>query len=363
MKKLALFISVLALALCSCSSVKSSIEPQPITSAITLAVNPKVASYWTSPTMNLEQARELAKCHLVIADMENMVNNYASLELLKQLNPMIKLLAYSNPMELFVPMVANRPLQKQLLNDLQSSYQKWFLKCPNGSPVIFWQGMQMLNLSSDCPLVKGQRWNQCIAQFLLTRVLADPIWDGYFMDNSGGNISWVNDGQIDADVDGKKDDSEMLDMAWSEGIAEFLTTIRQAKGKEFILVGNKGSLEFLDILNGKMFEEFPNDYLGGKEAGGWYQSMENSILTGPNSIIQAKANGETSRQFILASALLADGYFAYGQDMTSRFPEYQDIGQPIGIMENMPDGSWRREYEKAMVIVWPKKKEGKIIYK
>ena len=361
-KKLVLFISVLAL--CGCSPVKPLIKPQPaITSAITLAANPKIASYWTSPTMSLEQAKELARCHLVIADMENMVNNYSSLQSLRQLNPKLKLLAYSNPMEVFIPMVANRPLQKQLLGDLQSSYQSWFLKSPNGQPVIFWQGMQMLNLSSICPLVNGQRWNQYVSSFLLSKVLSDSIWDGYFMDNSGGNISWVDNGQIDADADGVKDDPAVLDQAWSKGIGEFLAAIRRTKGQSFILVGNKGSLEFSDILNGKMFEEFPNDYLGGKEAGGWYQSMDNYAQTGPYSIVQAKINGDSWRQFVLASALLGGGYFIHGQNGDSWFPEYQDVGQPLGKMVKMPDGSWQREYKKAVIIVWPEKREGKIQYK
>jgi len=184
------------------------------------------------------------------------------------------------------------------------------------------------------------------------------------MDNSGGNISWVSDGQIDADNDGAKDDPEKLDLAWSAGIGQFLSIIRQAKGENFILVGNKGSLEFMDVLNGKMFEKFPNDYLGDKVAGGWYQSMENYLQAGPYAAVQAKTNGGSWRQFVLASALLSDGYFIYGQNGGSWFPEYQeDIGQPMGIMEKMFDDSWQREYERATVIVWPEKQEGKIIYK
>lgn len=361
MRKFVLFISVLAL--CGCFSVRPSVKPQPVMSAITLAVNPKIASYWTSPTMSLEQARELAKFHLVIADMENMVNNRTSLELLKRLNPAIKLLAYSNPMEVFIPMVANRPLQKQLLGELQTGFRDWFLKQPNSQPVVFWKGMQMLNLSSDCPLVNGQRWNQYVAHFLLEKVLSDQIWDGYFMDNSGGSISWINNGQIDADGDRAKDDPEKLNLAWSEGIREFLTIIRQAKGQNFILVGNKGSLEFLDIFDGKMFEEFPNDYLGSKDAGGWYQSLGNYLVTGPYSIVQSKTIGDSWRQFVLASTLLDDGYFVYGQNDSNRFSEYQNIGKPIGVMKKNQDGSYQREYEKATAIVWPEKKEGKIQYK
>lgn len=335
---------------------QAKIQPSPA------EVNPKIVSYWTSPVMSLEQAGKLTKCYLVIADMENMVNNYSSLQLLKQLNHGIKLLAYSNPMEFFVPMVANRPLQKKLLEDVQQNYSQWFLEQPDGQPVVFWQGMRMLNLSSLCPIINNQRWNQYVARFLLDKVLIDPIWDGYFMDNSGGNISWVNNGQIDSDGNGIKDDPARLDQSWSEGIGEFLATLRQAKGQTFILVGNKGSVEFIDILNGKMFENFPNDYLGGTEADGWYQSMENCSQTGPYSVIQSEAKGENWRLFVLASALLANSYFAYGQNTTDWFSEYQDVGS-AGSLEKKEDGSWQREFAKAKVIIWPKEKIGQIIYK
>lgn len=330
--------------------------------------NPKLAAYWTSPIMTEDEADSLANFHLVIADMENIVNNPDNLRAIKKRNPKIKLLAYSNPMELFWPMVPDRPLQKEVLEKVKAN-GKWWLLQPDGEPVIFWPGMRMLNLSAACPKVSGKRYNQFIAQFLLEKALSDSIWDGYFMDSSGGDVSWIgsygNNKGIDADNDGSGDDEETLDFSWSAGIHEFLKIIRQAKGKNFIMVGNKGTLEFLDVLDGKMFEEFPNNYLGDQKADGWYQSIANYSQTGPFSIIQAKQspNNPQHRLFILASALLFDGYYAYGQDLVRRFPEYKDIGQALGEAQEMSDGSWQREFAKATVKVWPEEKKGEIIRK
>jgi len=203
---------------------------------------------------------------------------------------------------------------------------------------------------------------------MLTRVLSDKIWDGYFQDNATGNIAWIgsrgdNKG-LDADNDGQDDDQAILDSCWYEGVHEFISTIRQAKGKEFILIGNKGSKDFLDVFDGKMFEEFPNDYLGDKKANGWYQCESNYAQTGPYTIIHAKqrANDPDYRIFILASALMGDGYYAYAQDFYRHFPEYdKDVGKPMGPPE-MKDGYWERKFTKAMVRVYPEQEKGEIDY-
>jgi hypothetical protein len=328
---------------------------------VKLAQNPKIANYWLSPVMDEEEAERLARFHLVIADMENMVNNYASLVKLKKLNPKVKLLAYSNPMEFFVPMVAKRPLQTEMYKTVKEKYEAWWLKQPSGQPVKFFRGMSMLNLSIWCPVIDGKRWNQYHAEFLVKRVLSDKIWDGYFMDNSGGNVSWIMNGQIDADNDGVKDDPVKLDQAWFDGIEEFLTIIRQAKGEKFIMIGNKMTLEYVGLLNGKMSEEFPNNYLGDKKADGWYQSIENYLQAGSCSIIHALqiANTPEHRLFVITSALMGDGYYTYGMNLTRRFPEYEEIGKPLGPAIPQPN-FWMRKYEKAIVKVWPEEKKGTI---
>jgi len=336
---------------------------------IHLPENPKVASYWMSPLMSLEEADSLARFHLVIADMENLVNNRESLVRLKELNPKIKLLCYSNPMELFGRQVLNdRPLQKEVLTEVSDNRSSYWLKQPNGDPVVFWNGMKMLNLSTLCPAVKGEQYSQFIVHFLLERVLSDKIWDGYFMDNSGGNIAWVaswkgNNG-IDADNDGANDNGSELDSAWYRGIRDFLTTIRNAKGKDFILVGNKGSLDFTadSLLNGKMFEEFPCNYLGDKTADGWYQCEDNYLHTGPYTIVHSR-HDKDHRLFVLASALMGNGYFAYSNDFYRFYPEYEkNLGKALGPAE-MKEDYWERMFSHAVVRVWPEEKRGEIEYR
>jgi len=324
---------------------------------------PKLALYWTSPFMTLEQAQQASRYDLIVADMENMINNRASLAVIKNINPRAKLVAYANPMEFFnyIDPTA-RPLQAQMINAAALGDNRWRLRTPAGGPVIFYPGMSMNNLSDWCPAVNGQKWNEYSANFFLQRVLFDPIWDGFFLDNATENISWIYNGWIDADNNGQPDDPMALDKSWQAGISRFLQVIMDAKGKNFILIGNKGSLAFLDQTGGKMFEHFPNDYLGDKKDNGWWQSMSNYAQTGPYSILNAEEKqGRQYWQFVLASTLMGDGYFSYGQNNLSWFNEYRPLGQPVAAAKKAGD-CWERQFTQGKVRACPKNQTGQITY-
>lgn len=334
-----------------------------------LPERPKLAVYWTSPTMGEEEADSLSRFHMVIADMENMINNRESLKRLKKNNPALKLICYSNPMEFFTRAESKRTLQNSIRKEIESNRPGYLLNQPSGEAVIFWPGMRMLNLSINCPVEKGQKYHEYISEFLLKKVLPDNIWDGYFMDNCTAHIAWIgNYGKnhgIDSDNDGYLDSYDHLDEVWKMGTARFLENIRSVKGEKFIILGNKGSLEFREYTNGRMFEEFPNDYLGDKRDGGWYQCIENYLSLGSMSIIHARKipNNPRHRLFVLASSLMGDGYYAYAQDFFRYFPEYSEIGPPLDEMKSLSNGTFERNFEKAIVRVDPANKEGKIIMK
>lgn len=325
----------------------------------------KTSAYWTSPTMGIEQAKALARHDLVIVDMENMINNPAALKLMKSLNRDLKLICYSNPMEFFYPMTANRPIQKRWLQEVLSHYPKWFLKTGDGKNAVFWPGMVMMNLSSACPAYDGIQYKDWIADKLLKEVLNNSVWDGYFMDNGGANISWVQknkSSQFDINGNGLANTPYEIDNYWAEGIYSFFSRIRQVRGKNFILMANKGSLEFLDLLDGRMFEAFPNDYLGDTEAFGWYQSMYNAEemqKAGLKYIIFQVPPYHL--EFGFASAMLLDNaYIAISQDNPVFPPLLEiDLGKPI---EKATVGIYTifRHFENGSVEVMPGSRFGKI---
>jgi len=325
----------------------------------------KSAAYWTYPLLTVEEADILSPYGLIIIDLENGLNNHASLERIKKNNPDAKLICYSNPIEFFDPVGDDRLLQKEWSQTVEKKYPQWYLKTAAHSAAIFWPGMVMLNLSALCPKYDTPEYGevnygQWMAEELLN-ILADTIWDGYFMDNGGGNISWLYQGtsQIDANNDLAPDDSTALDCAWSQGVSEFLQKIRLTRGKDFILLANKGSVEFMDILDGRLFENFPCNYLGGTKDNGWHRSMFNSLQTGQYTIFQVA--DDENLDFVLASALLVDAYVAIGQDNLRTYPQlFQKLGQPWGKAMRM-DSLFFREFENGRVEVKPAAKKGGII--
>ncbi|MBN2854564.1 hypothetical protein JXK06_03490 [Patescibacteria group bacterium] len=175
----------------------------------------------------------------------------------------------------------------------------------------------------------------------------------------GGDIAWLYQDksyQLDIDNDGLADSAFKIDQAWSQGIENVFNEIRRKRASHFIMVGNKGSLEFNDLLNGKFFEAWPNDYLGSKENWGWNQCMENAMkmeYLGAKYIFFQVAN-PAYLEFAVASALLLDNvYVVVGQDNDKMYPILKTkIGKPLGPFIEA-DYVYYRDYEHGSVEVRP----------
>jgi hypothetical protein len=343
----------------------------------------KSTAYWTKPSMSLNDARNLAKHDFLVVDLENKFNNYQVLLALKSFNPKLKLFPYSNPMEIHLVKYNDRPWQNRVIDEIVTTRSAWLLKTITpikregfiatwiakimGDPdrkedyAKFWSGMLMLNMSSACPRIGGQTYSEWMAQKLNREVLQDPIWDGYFQDNGTGNISWTNPGVIDIDGNQMDDYDAAVDRYWKEGMTNFLLQIKNAHSREFVIITNKGSLDFLNVTSGKWFENFPNDYLGDKWADGWRQCLNNAQKMGMYTVFQGN---RANINFVLASALLLDNvYVAISQDDAGSFPELEiETGKALGKYESK-GGIYYRDYEKVRVTVDPLKKLGLITKK
>lgn len=339
------------------------------------------AIYWTSPVMDPMVVAEVAKFDLVIADLENWVNNQESLKALKKLNPKLKLLMYANPMELYHRPMDNRKIGWQLYQTVKESpYDKWWLKTTKGENIIFYKELPlwMMNMSTDCPKVSGQTWGQYFAKFLVDKMFVrEPRPDGFFGDNPTCYIGWINkellkpkNGLIDSNRDGIADSSDIdiIDRNWCDGQKEFYSHIFKIMGKNFLVITNKGELNLmkpLKLVNGIMFEEFPNNYLGDKMAGGWYQSMENYLEAGNMSIVHSKWPTDPDNfRFVFYSAVLGDGHFMVGHNNRNWYPEYdqaEKLGKPVGEVAKT-SRYWLRGFEHGIVAVWPMSQKVEIVF-
>lgn len=316
----------------------------------------KCVSYWIAPTCPKEMAEKLASDSLLIIDYENLVNNRETLELIKQLNPKLKIIIYGNQMESWIKETINRPLANELKTQIPKEF---FLKKADGKPVTFWPDMELMNMSTSCSKINGKKYNEYYANWLLTKILNDSLVDGYFADNGTSTIFWVNH-FIDADNNHIPDGQTKLDNSWRAGMVEFLDIIRKAKGKDFIIITNKGEKTFFFITNGVMFEKFPNKYLGDPKADGWYKCLDNASQAGPYTIFQVDYK---NLEFGLASSLLLDNvYIAVGQNMLIPRELRIPTGKPLGKMYQK-NGLYYRDYELIKVEVNPLKKVGKLIPK
>jgi len=325
----------------------------------------KTAAYWTSPIMSLNDVANLAKHDIVIADLENQFNNRENLLKLKRLNPCLLLIAYSNPMEVFRHKLGNRHWQNNVIDEL-SARPQWFLKTisqQNGHSIkkiaSYWPGMIMLNMSSACPNIYFNNYSKWMANKIKNEILSDSIWDGYFMDNGLSNISWIYPKRDEKfTIDGENENSNSkTDQKWKEGVEEYMSIIKSS-GK--IIISNRGSLDFLDKVDGKLFEHFPNNYIGSKWANGWKQCFMNAKKTGPLTIFQVNRN---EIMFGLTSCLLQDNvYLAISQDDAGYFSELNiNLGLPQGrTRTNLFGTIFYRRFEKGVVIVEPLKRRGVI---
>jgi hypothetical protein len=315
------------------------------------------ANYWTSPRMSLAVVPALAKCDLVIADVDNWVNSRESLKLLKKLNPNLLLIVYTNILEIFPKAGVNRPWQQAVVDEIYTKCTAWLLKTDKGNDAIFTQKMRMLNVSTTCPKIKGQTYTDWYASKLTTGILRDSLVDGYFGDNGSGNWSWIYTGkgeQIDANNDGKPNQDCLLDRDMSEGIHNFLRQIRQAMGKKFIILANKGSVEYMDVLNGRMFEDWRNDYLGDNYDSGWWQCFLNGRKTGNYTIIKIKSPKDLEFAYLSAKLLDHDVYIAIGQDYSNPYPEFPD---DLGKLQKIEVKAY---FEKGSIEINPSKSQAKI---
>ncbi|MCF7860221.1 putative glycoside hydrolase family 15 protein [Patescibacteria group bacterium] len=329
-----------------------------ITLVIMLGLNTqaqiKTAVYWTASTITENMVNILARDSLLIIDVENFNNNPEQIEQIKKLNPSIITLLYINPMEMWDRIIEGRELQNKLKEEMP---EQFILKKIDGSPLVFWPNMHMMNMSMHCPRVKEKRYIDFYAEWLNKQIAQMPTTKGIFIDNGTSTISWMSD-KIDADNDGKADLPKALDISWRSGMIEFIALLRKDKAKNFIIVSNKADKHLFFANEGVMFENFPNNYLGDTLANGWYRCLELAEKSGQFTIFQSEAK---DIEFVIASSLLLDNiYVCMGQNRSIPREYLLNIGKPLAKYYEK-DELQCRDYENYRIEVNPEKQSAKFI--
>lgn len=310
------------------------------------------AVYWTSPVMPEADMVNIAKHDLAIVDLENLFNNPERLKELKRLNPEIKVVCYVNFFEIWGESIpANRPFGALLSKTIEEKFPEWLLKGPDGKQLLFWQGMKVLNQSDLCPTIDGYNYSKYIGEILLENILNNSVWDGLFLDNLYDEVSWL--GPIDLNLDGQVDGLKAIDYSWYRGINSFLTGIRQAKGKNFLILGNHLSLFYRDKVDGRMLEDFPT-----KAHGDWNQAMR---LATQWPMVLIQGTGNRTEMAYNSSLLVDNAYFCLGNNLTlteerlNKINEFKKmpLSQRGSLIFNSKDNSYSRQLGGEIITVKP----------
>jgi hypothetical protein len=348
--------------------------PQFLQAADLINTYPRLANYFLKWEISEQEARELAKWDFLVLDMEVQENSPGALRLIRELNPDIIILAYITSQEIIdnINQAAGNTgafLRRKLRLAISDN---WWLRDTSGRKICNWPGTYMLNLTNfSGKNENNQKFKDFLPEFVADNIASSGFFDGVFYDNTWGDISWINGGDIDVDNDGHRDDSISADNLWTQGFREMLQKTRNLLGDEFIIVGNgRVFWGYQDLLNGMMLESFPSYWENG---GHWSGSMETYLkLPVANiypqlSIINVNKKNQIdykSMRFGLASALLGEGFYSFDYDTSNHSQTwwYDEYGVNLGPAQNsaynlltennnIQPGLWRRDFKFGSVLL------------
>jgi hypothetical protein len=306
-----------------------------------------------------EDLAKLAKWDVVVLDVDQQARFPERVRRLRELNPRIKILAYIASEEIAEYRFQNLPSfpMTKIANQIPDA---WYVKGPSGNQMYFWAGSRLLNVTDRGGVSpSGERWNEFLPRFIHDEVMTSGLWDGIFLDNTFGALSWFVSSPVDLDRDGKPDDKAQTDRAWSDGMKKIIRRIREAN-PGILLIGN-GGVAYADQLNGVMYEHFPS-------WGGWERSwkeVRDTTAKHPrpslaginvNTKNDQRPNDYQLMRYGLASALMANVYYSFDQGDTNHRTLwwYDEYDAPLGSSNSAArnaSGVWSRRFDRGMVLV------------
>jgi len=330
---------------------------------------PKIANYYLQPLVPKSHYSDLAEYDLLILDVDVQTIDPDIFSLIKGKNPETQFFAYIPSQSVNTQDLSSWARFRNMVYDKVNS-NDWWLKDSQGNFISF---------SNTWPSIKfvdpGQGWSNYLSDLVKQDVMSRDVWDGIFYDMVFANLSWLNNGDIDINKDGKKDDIDTINNYWQSHMTDLINETK-AKIQNDPLIANVDIADkYQNELNGLMMENFPADWLG---ENGW-SILINQYLNGlplnnklpqiyvinSNTHNLGKMESYREMRFGLASALLGNGYFSfdYGDQDHSQvwlYDEYEAyLGKSVSSAYNLLDrttqeikpGLWKRDFENGLVLV------------
>jgi hypothetical protein len=333
---------------------------------------PHLVNYYLEWSLSDSEAINLAKWDMLILDMEVQENSPEAIRTIRNLNPDIKILAYITSQEIIDYSQQSWQIKASLRAKLYDQIDdSWWLRDYQGNKISFWQGTKMLNMTAGAgDSINNEKWNEFLPRFVDEEILSTGLWDGVFYDNTWGDISWLNNANIDINNDKQKTSNDYRDNAWNQGTKKMLRISRNLNPEAIIIGNGRVFYEYQRYLNGMMLENFPSSWENG---GNWSGSMQTYLKLKdynkePQTSIVLAFNDQgkpyQKMRYSLASTLMENGYFGYNESVykqagLSFYDEYEfSLGQPQSQADNllsnsseMKPGLWRRDFENGVAVL------------
>ncbi|MEI7497890.1 MAG: putative glycoside hydrolase [Candidatus Falkowbacteria bacterium] len=325
---------------------------------------PKVASYYLQPNVPKRDYAGLAKFDLVVLDVDTQTIDPSLFSTLRSLNPDIQTFAYIPSQSVNIEDLSSWARFRNITRDNAEAKNRW-LKDSNGDYVYF---------SNTWPTIKfvdiGKGWSDDLSDLAKNDVMSRGVWDGIFYDMVFANLSWLNNGNIDLNQDGKPDSSASVNAYWQKESNKLIEKTR-TKTNAPVIANIDIPETYATKLDGYMMENFPAGWMG---AGAW--GRLETLYQGRNGqnkldIINVTAGNRYKQddyqkmRFGLASTLMGDGYFAYdyGDQNHAQTWWYDEYDVKLGKAKSSPknltsnngnqitSGLWRRDFEKGVAVV------------
>lgn len=334
---------------------------------------PRLANYFLKTEINDAEATKLAKWDLLILNMETQENSPEQILKIRKLNPKIIIVAYITSEEIVSNSAFIGGLRARLGSGLDDT---WWLRDDQGNKISNWPGTFMLNISDDAGVnAFGQHWNDYLVDFVVNKIKSSNLWDGVFYDNVWGDISWLNQGDIDINNDGQRDTASTINTSWSNGAKKIFDDTKTKAGSDFLVLANGQSYaDFFPHFNGLMLERFPAPWDNG---GTWEGSIKvysslSSLHLSPSlpilNVTDKNQNNYSHFRFGLTSALLGDGFYSFDYDVANHGQTwwYDEYNWKLGSAKSSPynllattgadqteikPGLWRRDFSDGLAVL------------
>jgi len=330
---------------------------------------PRLANYYLQPLILKGCYDDLAKYDLLILDVDVQTINTKIFSQIEKDNSNIKFFAYIPSQSVNVQDLSSWARLRKI-NYEKVNNEDWWLKDSSG---------EIINLSNIWPTIKfvdlGDEWVDYLSDLVKEDIVDRNVWDGIFYDMVFVDIGWLNDGDIDINGDGQKDNIDLINKYWKEQMQELLNQTKSKIGFIPLIINLAKINSYENESDGLMMENFPSPHLTGNN---WTDMIEyylndlplknkssQIVIINANTDNRGRMSSYQEMRFGLTSTLLGNGYYSFDSGDQSHgqvwwYDEY-DVGlgkavsAPYNLLEldnqKVKPGLWRRDFEQGIILV------------